>query len=118
MTQSSSSSNPFSVPKSNSTSSSFQAENAWSTFEIMLEKRLEDIKPKTPSQIKAVGDSRNKTIVIAAMVGILGVIIIYVGILFIIDAESGKSFTATLMPIMTAIISGVLGYLSGEKSAK
>lgn len=113
----SSSSAPFGSANRGS-SSALHIDTAWASFEAMIERRLEEIKPKSPSQIKAVGDSRNKTIVISFMVGILAVIILFVGILYIIDATRGKDFTSTLMPVITAIISGVLGYLSGEKSSK
>ena len=61
---------------------------------------------------------RNKTIVISALVVILAIIVIYIGAIYIIDSVTGKEFTSSLMPVITAIISGVLGYLSGEKSSK
>jgi len=84
----------------------------------MIEKRLEEIKPKTPAQIKANGDSRNKTIVISALVIILAIIVLFIGAIYIIDSVTGKEFSSSLMPVITAIISGVFGYLSGEKSSK
>lgn len=115
----SSSSSSYSSPSVNSGSSSaLQIDAAWASFEVMIERRLEEIKPKTPAQIKANGDSRNKTIVISALVVILAIIVIYIGAIYIIDSVTGKEFTSSLMPVITAIISGVLGYLSGEKSSK
>ncbi|ECE6074457.1 hypothetical protein DMM38_25435 [Salmonella enterica subsp. enterica] len=95
-----------------------QIDAAWASFESMIEKRLDEIKPKTPAQIKANGDSRNKTIVISALVAILAIIVLYIGAIYIINSSTGKEFTSSLMPVITAIISGVLGYLSGEKSSK
>lgn len=114
-----SSSAPFGASQiNNSTSSALQIEAAWASFESMIEKRLEEIKPKTPAQIKANGDSRNKTIVITGLVVILGMILLFAGITWIMKSETGKEFTSSLMPVVTAIISGVFGYLSGEKNAK
>lgn len=117
---SSSSRNPFSGPQLNSgTSSTSQIDAAWASLESMLDKRIQqEFKPKTPAQIKANGDSRNKTIVISAMVVILGIIIIYAGALYALNKDGGKEFTTMLMPVITAIISGTFGYLSGERSSK
>ncbi|EKS6583098.1 MULTISPECIES: hypothetical protein [Enterobacter] len=115
----SSSSTIFGSSQINTGSSSvLQIDAAWMAFEKMLEKRLEELKPKSPSQIKASGDSRNKTIVISALVIILAIIVIYIGAIYIIDSQTGKEFTSSLMPVITAIISGVFGYLSGEKASK
>lgn len=114
-----SSSSPFSRPPLNSgSSSSLQIESAWASFESMLEKRLEEIKPKTAAQIKASGDSRNKTILISAMLAILALIILFAGLLYLINKDGGKEFTNFFMPVITAIITGTLGYLSGDKSSK
>ncbi|MEP9338150.1 hypothetical protein ABKU20_24500, partial [Enterobacter asburiae] len=74
---------------------------------------LVEIKPKTPAQIKANGDSRNKTILISALVIILAIIVLFIGAIYIIDSVPGKEFSSSLMPVITAIISGVFGYLSG-----
>ncbi|HGG8773461.1 TPA: hypothetical protein ACJJ1E_005045 [Enterobacter kobei] len=117
--RSSSSSSTFSSSAVNpGSSSTLQIDAAWASFESMIEKRLDEIKPKTPAQIKANGDSRNKTIVISALVAILAIIVLYIGAIYIINSSTGKEFTSSLMPVITAIISGVLGYLSGEKSSK
>lgn len=120
MASSSSSSNPFqaSGSSSGSSASTFQMDAAWTAFEALLEKKLEEIKPKTPGQIKALGESTNKTIVIASMAGVLLLIIIFAGCIYLKEPADGKDFFGIVMPIITAIISGILGYLSGEKSSK
>lgn len=114
-----SSSTPFNQPPINSGSSStLQIDAAWASLEAMFEKRLAEIKPKTPAQIKANTDGRNKTIVISGLIIILAVIIIYIGVIYILKSSDGKDFTSSMMPIITGIISGVFGYISGEKSSK
>lgn len=119
MATSSSSSNPFQNRSGGSGSaSSFQLDASWAAFEALLDKRLEEIKPKTPAQIKASGDSTNKTIVITSMSAILLLMILFAGIVYLQKPESGKDFFGVVMPIITAIISGIFGYLSGEKSSK
>ncbi|HCI5633957.1 TPA: hypothetical protein NPN98_005325 [Klebsiella variicola subsp. variicola] len=100
-----------------SSSSALQIDAAWRTFEAMLEQRLETIKPKTVSQIKAIGDSRNKTIILSAMAVILAICVLSIGIMYLLDSGRGDSFTSKIMPVITAIISGTFGYLSGEKSS-
>lgn len=114
-----SSSTPFNPsPLNSGSSSTLQIDSAWSSLEAMFEKKLAEIKPKTPAQIKANGDSRNKTIVISGLLIILCVIMMYIGLIYIFKSDTGKEFTTSMMPVITAIISGILGYLSGERSAK
>ncbi|EIX9662878.1 hypothetical protein [Klebsiella pneumoniae] len=114
----SSSSSAFGSSANMSSSSTLQLDAAWNAFEKMIEERLEAIKPKSAAQIKAIGDSRNKTIIFSAMTIILAICILSIAIMYALDSAKGSEFTSKIMPVITAIIGGTFGYLSGEKSSK
>lgn len=73
-------------------------------------------KPKTPAQIRAAGD-------VTVRVGVLWVVGVTCGVLsiagvamFFWNAGAAKDLWVIIGPIITAGITGILGYLTGEKS--
>lgn len=77
----------------------------------------ESAKPKTPAQIRAAGD-------VKVRVGVLWVVGVTCGVLalagvamFFWNPGDAKDLWVIIGPIITAGITGILGYLTGENSA-
>lgn len=105
-----------------SSSSSTSNQNPISSSATPLDQQLfasmiaDKRKPKTRSQIKAEGDVKFKIGVLWVFAIILGPLVFFGGIIYLNDPNSGKEFWLIIMPIITASITGILGYIAGERN--
>lgn len=128
------SSNSSTISSSSSSSVASQpAENLSATntpeYIALLQKYTETQKPKTPAQIRASaevtraeaeakrmdGEVRNKLVVLI-IVGVITFLLSGFGCyIFVAKPEIAKDVWVVIGPIITAGISGTIGFLSGEK---
>lgn len=95
----------------NSSSSTSSESQAWAK---LLEERS---KPKTPAAIKAAGDVKVKMGVLW-LVGIVCSVLSVLGcVMFFYDSGVAKDMWVIIGPIITAAMTGTLGYLTGEKNS-
>jgi hypothetical protein len=91
-------------------------------YELMLKIYTETQKPQTPAQIRAAGEvkriegeMKNKFTVLI-IIGIISVLLTLFGcITFIVNPKNAKDVWVFIGPIITAGISGTVGFLTGEK---
>ncbi|NMY90066.1 hypothetical protein [Pseudomonas oryzihabitans] len=77
----------------------------------------EQSKPRTPAAIKAAGDVTVK-IGVLWLVGVTCFVLsIFGGVMFFYNPGIAKDVWVIIGPIITAALTGTLGYLSGEKNS-
>lgn len=109
MASSSSSSSQQQVPPSSSRNLS--NEQAWQKL------LLENSKPKTPAQIKAAGEVKVKVGVLWLVGTTSAVLALFGGVAFFTIPEKAQDLWVIIGPIITAALTGTLGYLTGEKNS-
>lgn len=88
-----------------------------SDFQAWQRTMEEANKPRTPAAIKAAGDVKVK-IGVLWMIGVTCTVLsAFGGVMFFYNPSVAKDVWVITGPIITAALTGTLGYLSGEKNA-
>lgn len=84
--------------------------------QVWRQQILEQLKPRTPAQIRAEGDIKVKIGVLWFVGVISGLLALFGGSTFLLHPDNAKDIWVIIGPIISAAVTGVVAFLTGEKA--